>query len=87
VARRKASRPTAAIAAREPRVSKHAGRRCGGQANFDPCRCLVAYDGAAFVGSFIEAGARFIAYDFHDRLIGSFPTLRAAVRSIPAVRP
>jgi hypothetical protein len=85
---RKASRPTAAIAGHEPRVvSEHAGEPLGGEANFDPSTCLAAYDGAAFVGSIVKRAGTFIAYDLHDRLIGSPPTLRATVRSIPAVRP
>ena len=77
--RRKASRPTAAIAAREPRVvSEHAGEQLGGEVNFDPCRSLATYDGADLVGFVVERGGRFVAFDLRDRLLGSFPTLRAA---------
>jgi hypothetical protein len=85
--RRKAAGPAAAIAAREPRVvSEPAGEPLRNQANFDPCQCLAAYDGADLAGFVVDSGARFVAYDLHDRLIGTFATLRAAVRAIPVVR-
>jgi hypothetical protein len=85
---RKASRPTAAKAAREPRVaSEQAGEPLRDEAKFDPIRCLSAYDGADLAGFVAERTGRFIAYDLNDYLIGAFTTLRAAVRSIPAVQP
>jgi len=55
VRHRKASRPTAAIAAREPRVvCEHAGEPLRDEANFDPSTCLAAYDGADLVGFVVE---------------------------------
>jgi hypothetical protein len=48
---------------------------------------LAVYDGTDLAGFIVErTGGRFVAFDLHDRLLGSFPTLRAAVRSIPVVR-
>ena len=48
--------------------------------------CLSAYVGTDLVGFITESAGAFIAYDPHDQLIGTFPTLRAAVRAIPALR-
>lgn len=84
--RRKAWRSAAADAGREPHELFKAGRLNGCEAISTDLTCLSAYDGTDLAGFIVECVGAFIAYDRHDELIGSFPTLRAAVRSIPAVR-
>jgi hypothetical protein len=86
VGRRRARRLAAADAGRAPHESFKAGRLNGSEAISQNLACLSAYDGTDLVGFIIESVGAFIAYDPHDRLIGSFPTVRAAVRAIPAVR-
>jgi hypothetical protein len=87
VARRKASRPAAAIAAREPRVvSEHAGEPLGGEANFDPCRCLAVYaDGNRCIGFLLPRGKSGIeAFDADTRALGFYPSLKSAADAISA---
>jgi hypothetical protein len=86
VRRRKASRPAAADAGREPRGSFNTGELNGPEAISTDLTCLSAYDGTDLAGFVVESAGRFIAYYLNDRLIGAFTTLRAAV-SIPAVQP
>jgi hypothetical protein len=87
VERRKARRLATADAGREPHESFKAGKLNDSKAISTDLTCLSAYDGAYLAGFIVERVGAFIAYDRHDRLIGSFPTLRAAMRAIPAVRP
>lgn len=84
--RQKARRPAAADAGREPHGSFKAGKPNGPEATSQNLACLSAYVGTDLVGFITESAGAFIAYDPHDQLIGTFPTLRAAVRAIPALR-
>jgi hypothetical protein len=86
VRRRKARRPATADAVRELPGSFKAGKLNGSEATSQNLACLSAYDGTSLAGFIVERVGAFIAYDLHDQLIGSFPTLHAAVRAIPAVR-
>ena len=69
--------------AASPTKSFKAGRLNSSEAISTDLTCLAAYDGTDLAGFIVERVGAFIAYDRHDRLIGSFPTLHGAVRSIP----
>jgi hypothetical protein len=88
VRRRKARSPATANAVREARGWFKAGELLNDpDATSTDLTCLSAYDGTDLAGFIVERTGRFIAYDLHDHLIGTFPTLRPAVRAIPRVRP
>jgi hypothetical protein len=44
---------------------------------------LTVFDGADRVGSLVEGGGEFRAYDRAGALVGTFPDMRAAGRSLP----
>lgn len=46
---------------------------------------LSVFDGATMVGSLVERGGRFDAYDVDGRRLGAFADMRAAARAIPRV--
>ena len=59
-----------------PNQAKNARSR-----NFDASRGLSIYDGAIMVGFVVIRGGQFDAFDAAGRKIGTFPTLKAAMRA------
>lgn len=49
----------------------------------DPTAGLAVHDGVTFIGTVIERGDGFHAFDARGRCIGMFETRLAAMRSIP----
>ncbi len=85
--RRKAAGP-AAVKANGPHAVSQAGEPRDREANASSRFCpLAVYDGTAFVGSIVERAGAYLAIDLHDRLIGKFANLPAAMRAIPLVQP
>jgi hypothetical protein len=50
-------------------------------------RVLTVFDGADRVGSLVETGGEFRAFDLDGRCLGSFPTMLRAARALPRVEP
>lgn len=91
MARRKAPGPTSPVGGHEPRGPDLAGEQIGPVATSKKLpnqgRELFVHDGTLRAGTVVEHDGGFDAFDTAGNLIGKFSVLRAAVRSIPAVRP
>ena len=71
--------------AKPPRRVDRLGSKTGTHATFDEPTCLSIYDGQRCVGHLIPRGRLgFEAYDAHDKSIGIYPDMKAAVAAIPA---
>ena len=87
MARRKARKSAADRPANGPSAFSQAGEPRDREAISERDARLAIYDGTDQVGSIVERGGTFDAYDSSDQLIGSFTALRAAVRAIPRAQP
>jgi hypothetical protein len=87
VTSRKARRPATDLVVNRPHVDTRAGepdvREAKSLNRFCP---LAVYDGTALAGSIVERAGKFVAYNVNNHRIGTFVSLRDAMRAIPAVR-